>query len=92
MSGPGQIVYPNYCYHGKFERNLPIGRGVFSFDLKILQTGYYVNIKDPKFDYIGAEEVQLPGQEMEPAVEKGAPRGIGKLKLASKYSFTKVFI
>lgn len=57
MDGPGQIVYPSYMYHGKFERNLPIGKGVFSFDLKVLQHGYYVNIKDPKFDYIGAEEV-----------------------------------
>lgn len=79
MIGPGHVVYSGYCYHGRWERNLPIGRGVFSFDLKVLLHGYYINMKDPKFDYIGAEEVQLPGQEEaagDPLANKGAPRGI----------------
>lgn len=78
MEGAGQHIYPNYVFHGTFAKNLPIGPGVFSFDLKYLQHGYYVNMKDPTFDYIGADDEQaLPGQtttNVEP--EKGAPRGI----------------
>lgn len=78
--GPGYVIYPGYCYHGRWERNLPIGRGVFSFDLKVLLHGYYVNMKDPKFDYIGAEEAELAVHPEEappdPLAEKGAPRGI----------------
>lgn len=60
MDGPGIIKYPNYCYHGKFERNLPIGPGCFTFEeLNCMQHGFYVNLRDPAFDYVGADELAL---------------------------------
>ncbi|KAL1489524.1 hypothetical protein ABEB36_013481 [Hypothenemus hampei] len=59
MSGPGIINYPYYRYHGSFERNLPKGKGCFVFDSKYMQHGFYINMKDPAFDYVGAEELKL---------------------------------
>lgn len=59
MEGPGIITYPNYQYHGNFEWNLPKGPGCFTFDLKYMQHGFYINMRDPAFDYIGAEELAL---------------------------------
>lgn len=77
MEGPAHVMYPCYVFHGKFERNLPIGPGVFSFDLKILLHGYYINMKDPKFDYIGTEDdPELKDIEENQEPVKGAPRGI----------------
>lgn len=83
MEGPAHVIYPNYVFHGKYEHNLPIGKGVFSFDLKVVQHGYYINMKDPKFDYLDEIDAQPPApltdeQELEPTAEfpKGAPKGI----------------
>jgi len=59
MEGPGIINYPGYRYHGKFEKNLPRGPGCFSFENKWLQHGFYLNMRDPAFDYVGAEELAL---------------------------------
>ena len=65
MDGPGRLIYPNYQYHGDFKRNLPIGKGCFTFDLKCMQHGFYVNLRDPKFDYVGAEEMAIDGEKPE---------------------------
>ncbi|KAI4460681.1 morn repeat [Holotrichia oblita] len=59
MEGPGIITYPSYQYHGSFEHNLPKGPGCFTFDLKYMQHGFYINMRDPAFDYIGAAELAL---------------------------------
>lgn len=59
MDGPGIINYPGYKYHGKFEKNLPKGPGCFVFQMKCMQHGFYVNLRDPAFDYVGAEELAL---------------------------------
>lgn len=59
MEGPGIINYPNYKYHGNFERNLPKGPGCFVFENKYMQHGFYANLRDPAFDYVGAEELAL---------------------------------
>lgn len=63
MEGPGIINYPNYKYHGKFEKNLPKGPGCFVFEGKYMQHGFYVNLRDPAFDYVGAEELALQETE-----------------------------
>lgn len=59
MEGPGILNYVSYQYHGKFERNLPKGQGCFVFNQKYMQHGFYVNLRDPAFDYVGAEELAL---------------------------------
>lgn len=59
MDGPGIITYPGYRYHGKFERNLPKGPGCYIFSEKYMQHGFYVNLRDPAFDYVGADELSL---------------------------------
>lgn len=59
MEGPGIINYPYYKYHGSFEKNLPKGPGCFTFDAKYMQHGFYINVRDPKFDYVGAEELEI---------------------------------
>lgn len=63
MEGSGIINYPFYRYHGNFEKNLPKGRGCFTFDAKYMQHGFYVNIRDPKFDYVGAEDFEITGNQ-----------------------------
>uniref|UniRef100_A0A6P7FV18 Phosphatidylinositol 4-phosphate 5-kinase 5-like n=1 Tax=Diabrotica virgifera virgifera TaxID=50390 RepID=A0A6P7FV18_DIAVI len=63
MEGPGIINYPQYRFHGSFEKNLPKGPGCFTFDAKYMQHGFYVNVRDPKFDYVGSEELQLSTNE-----------------------------
>ncbi|GJQ73047.1 hypothetical protein Trydic_g10195 [Trypoxylus dichotomus] len=75
MDGPGIITYPNYQYHGNFEYNLPKGPGCFTFESKYMQHGFYLNIRDPAFDYIGADELALDeSRENEDAA--GNRRGI----------------
>lgn len=59
MQGAGILNYPGYRYHGTFERNLPKGPGCFSFEGTWIQHGYYINMRDPAFDYVGAEELAL---------------------------------
>ncbi|XP_050306586.1 radial spoke head 1 homolog [Anthonomus grandis grandis] len=77
MEGPGIINYPYYRYHGSFEKNLPKGKGCFTFDGKYMQHGYYLNIRDPAFDYVGAEDLKIEGQEeAQHPEELGAPLGI----------------
>lgn len=79
MSGPGVIYYPNYRYHGKFEKNLPKGPGCFVFEGKWMQHGFYINIRDPAFDYVGAEELVIDegdGDLVEADEYRGNPRGI----------------
>lgn len=68
----------NHRFHGNFEKNLPKGRGCFTFDAKYMQHGFYVNMRDPAFDYVGAEELKIKDA---PEVEElGAPIGIGKAR------------
>ncbi|KAH1015439.1 radial spoke head 1 homolog isoform X2 [Dendroctonus ponderosae] len=77
MEGPGIINYPYYRYHGNFEKNLPKGKGCFTFDAKYMQHGFYVNMRDPAFDYVGAEELKIEGTDNNPPVEDlGTPIGI----------------
>ncbi|KAJ8963904.1 hypothetical protein NQ314_005297 [Rhamnusium bicolor] len=59
MEGPGILNYPYYRFHGKFLKNLPKGAGCFTFDAKYMLHGYYINMRDPAFDYVGAEELEL---------------------------------
>lgn len=59
MEGPGIINYPYFRFHGNFQRNLPLGAGCFTFDAKYMQHGFYINVRDPKFDYVGAEELEI---------------------------------
>lgn len=59
MEGPGILTYSSYKYHGNFDKNLPKGPGCFTFDGKWMQHGFYINIRDPAFDYVGAEELAL---------------------------------
>lgn len=43
-----------------------------------MQHGFYVNMRDPAFDYVGAEELKIKDS---PEVEElGAPIGIGKAR------------
>lgn len=62
MHGSGILNYPGYRYHGTFERNLPKGPGCFSFEGTWIQHGFYINMRDPAFDYIGAEQFALQTQ------------------------------
>ncbi|XP_023029871.1 radial spoke head protein 1 [Leptinotarsa decemlineata] len=75
MEGPGILNYPFFRYHGRFEKNLPKGPGCFTFDAKYMQHGYYINMKDPKFDYVGVEELELDPENQETEY-RGNPRGI----------------
>ncbi|CAG9862696.1 unnamed protein product [Phyllotreta striolata] len=59
MEGPGIYNYAYYRYHGTFEKNLPKGAGCFIFDCKYMQHGFFINIRDPKFDYLGIQELNL---------------------------------
>lgn len=59
MEGQGILNYPYYRYHGNFEKNLPKGPGCFTFDAKYMQHGFYINVRDPKFDYVGAEDMAI---------------------------------
>ncbi|XP_044730551.1 radial spoke head 1 homolog [Chrysoperla carnea] len=64
MIGPAKVMHPRHVYHGPFNLNLQKGFGCFTFDLKIMQHGYYINIKDPAFDYLGgSEEEELRYEE-----------------------------
>ncbi|KAF5305908.1 hypothetical protein FQR65_LT07519 [Abscondita terminalis] len=77
MDGPGIYSYPGYRYHGKFEMNLPKGPGCFTFENVWMQHGYYINIRDPAFDYIGADELELQNKGDDFDNEyRGNPRGI----------------
>lgn len=58
MDGQGILDYGCYKYHGKFEKNLPKGPGCFVFDNYMLH-GFYVNVRNPDFDYVGAEKLAL---------------------------------
>lgn len=78
MDGPGIYHYPHYKFYGKFERNLPKGKGCFVFDGRIMQHGFYVNMRDPAFDYVGAEELALDKiKENDPDApeDRGNPTG-----------------
>lgn len=59
MEGAGIITYPHYQYHGRFSRNLPKGTGCFTFEAKYIQHGHYINVRDPTFDYVGADELAV---------------------------------
>lgn len=59
MEGAGILTYPGYRYHGRFEKNLPKGPGCFIFSERYMQHGFYVNLRDPAFDYVGADELAL---------------------------------
>ena len=60
MEGPGILDYGCYKYHGKFEKNLPKGPGCFVFENnKYMQHGFYVNLRNPAFDYVGADKLAL---------------------------------
>lgn len=59
MEGSGIINYPYYRYHGNFDKDLPKGPGCFTFDAKYMQHGFFINVRDPKFDYVGAEELDI---------------------------------
>ncbi|XP_056648804.1 radial spoke head 1 homolog [Diorhabda sublineata] len=76
MEGPGIINYPYYRYHGQFDKNLPKGPGCFTFDGKYIQHGFYVNMRDPKFDYVGADELELQETNPDGTEFRGNPRGI----------------
>ncbi|KAB0798786.1 hypothetical protein PPYR_06666 [Photinus pyralis] len=77
MEGPGVLKYPGYRYHGKFEQNLPKGPGCFTFENVWMQHGFYLNIRDPAFDYVGAEDLTLDDTEETTESEyRGNPRGI----------------
>ncbi|KAL3266474.1 hypothetical protein HHI36_010644 [Cryptolaemus montrouzieri] len=78
MNGPGVIRYIPYRFHGSFEKNLPKGPGCFTFDGKYMLHGFYVNLRDPAFDYVGADELDLGGGEAgdEEIREEQPPKGI----------------
>ncbi|XP_018562615.1 radial spoke head 1 homolog [Anoplophora glabripennis] len=77
MDGPGIYNYPQYRYHGNFERNLPKGPGCFTFNAKYMQHGFYINMRDPAFDYVGVEDLGLDEGDHPTEVEdRGNPRGI----------------
>ncbi|KAK9871051.1 hypothetical protein WA026_010009 [Henosepilachna vigintioctopunctata] len=66
LNGPGIVRYVPYQFHGKFEKNLPKGPGCFTFEGKYILHGFYLNIRDPSFDYVGAaEELDLGGGNRE---------------------------
>jgi hypothetical protein len=65
MEGPGILDYGCYKYHGKFDRNLPKGPGCFVFEKKFMQHGFYVNLRNPAFDYVGADKLALDDTNLE---------------------------
>lgn len=67
MEGPAIVNYPGYQYHGKCSKNLPKGPGCFTFENKWMQHGFYVNMRDPAFDYVGAEDLALAETKEEPS-------------------------
>ncbi|RZB40211.1 radial spoke head 1 -like [Asbolus verrucosus] len=75
MEGPGILDYGCYKYHGKFEKNLPKGPGCFVFENKYMQHGFYVNLRNPAFDYVGTEKLALDDNLDSPDY-RGNPRGI----------------
>lgn len=77
MNGPGILDYGCYKYHGTFERNLPKGPGCFVFD-NYMQHGFYVNVKNPEFDYVDAEKLALDNADIDGELLKK------KLKTRSK--------
>ncbi|XP_030760095.1 radial spoke head 1 homolog [Sitophilus oryzae] len=76
MQGSGILNYPYYRYHGNFEKNLPKGKGCFTFDGKYMQHGFYINIRDPAFDYVGADELKLEETSEEKVEDLRTPLGI----------------
>ncbi|EFA02199.1 radial spoke head 1 homolog [Tribolium castaneum] len=87
MEGPGIIDYGCYKYHGKFEKNLPKGPGCFVFDNnKFMQHGFYVNLRNPAFDYVGADKLALEDTNLESPEYRGNPRGIVPLWRARSVS------
>ncbi|XP_065158150.1 radial spoke head 1 homolog isoform X2 [Atheta coriaria] len=84
MEGAGIITYPcDFRYHGYFKRNLPIGPGLFSFEEKWIQFGFYVNMRDPAFDYLGAENLIVEQESSDQEVtqetveeDRASPPGI----------------
>lgn len=75
--GPAKLLHPRHVYHGPWNLNIQKGVGCFTFDLKVMQHGFYINIRDPRFDYLEEEEVV---QEEEPELDESGmarlPRGI----------------
>ncbi|KAF7279047.1 hypothetical protein GWI33_007687 [Rhynchophorus ferrugineus] len=76
MTGSGILNYPYYRYHGSFEKNLPKGKGCFTFDGKYMQHGFYINIRDPAFDYVGADELKVEGATDTKTADLITPIGI----------------
>lgn len=63
MEGPGQLVHPRHRFYGSWSRNLPRGKGCFTFELNCMQHGYYAWIRDPQFDAAMYEQVKLEKQQ-----------------------------
>lgn len=76
MEGLGILNYSGYKYHGTFERNLPKGPGCFSFEGVYIQHGFYVNMRDPAFDYVSTEELALKNNPLPEEEDRSNPRGI----------------
>ncbi|XP_017786549.1 PREDICTED: uncharacterized protein LOC108569490 [Nicrophorus vespilloides] len=75
MEGAGILTYPcGYKFHGQFDRNLPKGPGVFAFEDKWIQQGFYINMRDPAFDYVGVQELVEPVED--DVEDRSNPRGI----------------
>lgn len=44
-----------------------------------MQHGFYINMRDPAFDYVGAEELKIEGTESTSGEDLRTPLGIGLL-------------
>lgn len=44
-----------------------------------MQHGFYINMRDPAFDYVGAEELKIKDAESPEVEDLGTPIGIGKV-------------
>lgn len=40
LKGPLEIIYPDARYHGFWNKNSPVGEGVFTFDMQYMLTGH----------------------------------------------------
>ncbi|XP_045480166.1 radial spoke head 1 homolog [Harmonia axyridis] len=77
MNGSGVIRYLPYRFHGYFEKNLPKGPGCFTFDGKYILHGFYVNLRDPAFDYVSNDVLDLEGGDTEEnKISTEQPKGI----------------
>jgi MORN repeat len=70
LKGPIEVFYPNFRYHGYWNKKHPVGEGAFSFGMKYMLQGHYDFYPNPDFvEQKGSETSQSESNDVKNDVE-----------------------